>query len=548
MSYKSKAFFFAAAFFCFAVSVQALDVPPLPREVESILSRLPIQHNGRVKPFDSFARETLSQITGSTTFGKETPVATVLHMVAFPEKWENEAALAVPYRPLREELGISSRQSHLSYQGLFAAGFMKRLPPIVQKESKEEKLTILENEVMDLYGRFTAIHGVFSGELRVVPSENKKETIWLPLTHLSELSESDRKKIVGSWEDFLSAYRDGNRGKMLETLSHFKEILAAFAPSAWPSPWRLSLEVWYYKIDPLRWAWLFYLFAVFFFSLTLRRRSKKFYPASLAIFLVALTAHLGGIVMRVILSGRPPVSNFYESMLWLPLVTAVIGLILELKARASFFALSSAIFAGGTLILSEHLPLDPSIQPIVAVLRSNKWLAIHVLTIVSSYGVLSLATGIAHFYAGSVLLKKKKSLPLLGDTLYRVVQIGVVLLAAGIMLGAVWANASWGRYWGWDPKETWALITLLWFLALLHARKAGWMGAAGLSIGTILGFFLLLMTYYGVSFYLVGLHSYAGGHAKPIPPLLIGYLIAECAFLLWVGATVFRKKKLSPIT
>ena len=125
------------------------------------------------------------------------------------------------------------------------------------------------------------------------------------------------------------------------------------------------------------------------------------------------------------------------------------------------------------------------------------------------------------------------------------IQIGVVLLAAGIMLGAVWANASWGRYWGWDPKETWALITLLWFLALLHARKAFWIGSRGLAIGTILGFFLLLMTYYGVSFYLVGLHSYAGGHATPLPPLLVGYLIAECLFLFSVITRLPLQKNIS---
>ena len=126
--------------------------------------------------------------------------------------------------------------------------------------------------------------------------------------------------------------------------------------------------------------------------------------------------------------------------------------------------------------------------------------------------------------------------------LYRVLQVGVVLLAGGIMLGAVWANASWGRYWGWDPKETWALITLLWFLAVLHGRFAGWLRGIGVALSTIGGFFLLLMTYYGVSFYLVGLHSYAGGHAKPLPPLLIAYAAAELAFLAWVGVAALSRR------
>ena len=117
------------------------------------------------------------------------------------------------------------------------------------------------------------------------------------------------------------------------------------------------------------------------------------------------------------------------------------------------------------------------------------------------------------------------------------------MLASGVILGGVWANASWGRYWGWDPKETWALITLLWYLALLHGRFAGWIHGIGTALMTIAGFFLLLMTYYGVSFYLVGLHSYAGGHAKPLPPLLIAYLIGELGFMALAGWSALRRRR-----
>jgi len=535
--------FFLLLFFA-GVSL-AVEVPSLPRDVDAAVSHLPVQYNGRVKPFDSFAREILDLITGSGTVGKGTPAATVLHMVAFPEKWENEPILSLPYRPLREELGLSPKESHISYQALFATRFMKRLPAIVAKQEANEKLTILENEIMDLYSRFTALHGLLSGDLVLIPSENNKDAVWLPLTRLAELKEADRKSIQEKWQSWLSAYRSMNQEEMLKAFQDFRERVRALNPSAMPENWRLALEVRYHRVDPLRWAWMLYGLSASLFSLSLSARFRKIYAAAFSIFMAALLFHTGGIVIRVILAGRPPVSNFYESMYWLALVTVFLGLLFELKNRASYFGLSAALFGGVTLFLSEHLPLDPSIQPIVAVLRSNKWLAIHVLTIVSSYGVLTLATGIAHFCLGSFLFKKESSFSLLGDSLYKVIQIGVILLAAGIMLGGVWANASWGRYWGWDPKETWALITLLWFLALLHAKKALWIGARGLAVGTILGFFLLLMTYYGVSFYLVGLHSYAGGHAKPIPPLLIGYLIAECLFLFSVITRLPLQKNIS---
>lgn len=524
----------------------AVAIPQLSKNAEQEIARLPVQFNGRVKPFESFAREILEIVTGSPSIGNRSSVLTVLHMIAYPEKWESEPILSVPYRPLRKELGLSPKETHISYQGLFAAGFMKRLPPIVAKEQASEKLTFLEQETMDLYNRFTVLHGTFSGDLRLIPSSSTVEAVWFPLTHLSELNESDRKKIQEKWQSFLNAYREGNETNIKNSLDLFVATAFEKYPSAKPAPWRLSLEVGYHRAQMLRVTWVLYFIAGLLFILSLLRRSRKWHAGATTLFIFAFLYHLAGIIIRVILSGRPPVSNFYESMLWLAFITALLGMLFELKLRLSYLGLSAALFGGVTLLLSEHLPLDPAIQPIVAVLRSNKWLAIHVLTIVSSYGVLTLATGIAHICAGGALFGKENALERLklGETLYRVIQIGVILLAAGIMLGAVWANASWGRYWGWDPKETWALITLLWFLALLHARKALWIGERGLAVGTIIGFFLLLMTYYGVSFYLIGLHSYAGGHATPIPPLLIGYLITEVLFICFVVARITTRKNI----
>ena len=210
----------------------AVEVQKLPPEVASLVEKLAIQHNGRAKPFDSFARETLDLITGSRTLGKNSPTETVLHIIAYPEKWENEPLLSVPFHPLRQELGFSVKKSHISYNELFAAAFMKRLPPIVQKQQAEEKLTFLENETMDLYSRFVALHGLLTGELRMVPSGDDPESVWLKLT--------DSKEIQQAWQDWLSAYREGDREKMLQRLQRFTETVRAAHPSALPKPWRLS--------------------------------------------------------------------------------------------------------------------------------------------------------------------------------------------------------------------------------------------------------------------------------------------------------------------
>jgi len=268
----------------------------------------------------------------------------------------------------------------------------------------------------------------------------------------------------------------------------------------------------------------------------------------MAAFWIGALLHAAGIVLRMIIGGRPPVSNFFETMLWLPFVGVVLALVFERIYRADLFALAASVLAAIMLVLADLVPLDSGISPVVAVLRSNLWLTIHVLTIVASYGALDLAAVLAHFYGVVFVLQRnaRKRLASIETFLYRTIQVGVVLLAGGVMLGAVWANASWGRYWGWDPKETWALITLLWFLAVLHGRFAGWLTGIWLSLATIGGFLLLLMTYYGVSFYLVGLHSYAGGHAKPLPTVLIAYLLAEVAFMTCAAlVAVSRMRRLS---
>ncbi|MBI3317854.1 MAG: cytochrome c biogenesis protein CcsA [Candidatus Omnitrophica bacterium] len=436
--------------------------------IEEIRHR-PVLHNGRVKPFDSFAREAVAALTGAARWKGEDPVKTVLAIASEPARWQEVPLLSVPFVPLREPLGLGPAATHISYSELISRKFMRLLPPIVRKQQEDEKLTMLENETMDLYDRFVLFTSLMKREFGFLP------------------------------------------------------------PEAEVASWRLKLEVSTNRIAPFVIARWFYLAA----ALLLFRGISA---AGMGVLGAGFLIHAAGIGVRVVLGGRPPVSNFYETMLWLPFVAVGLGLLFERIYRANFFGLASSLLAGFTLLLADHVPLDSSISPVVAVLRSNLWLTIHVLTIVASYGALALGVVLAHLYGGLLLARGKGDprLLLLETFLYRAVQVGVVLLAAGIMLGGVWANASWGRYWGWDPKETWALITLLWFLALLHGRFAGWLKGAAFPLGAIGGFFLLLMTYYGVRFYLVGLHSYAGGHAKPLPLLLVAYILAELGFMFLV--------------
>ncbi len=543
-----------------ATTVPAQAQPPTtsPRTVVTLsdsataqVRRLAIQHNGRTKPFDSFARQTLKSITGSPSIKGQDSVVTVLSIIAYPDAWQDEPLVEVPFRPLRAKLGMEPRQAHISYNDLVASRkLMRLLPPIVQKQQQDEKLTMLEQETMDAFERFVALSNLLQQKLPFVPaaSGDPVHAVWSTIVEPEGYSPEQQQALRGAWTAFLDAVRSGSDATMSTAAQSLSAALRAANPSVYPAAWRLNLEVLYNRAAPFRAARVLYALAIVLLALGLNPSRPRAGTWGLGVLVAAFALHAGDIATRVVLGGRPPVSNFYETMLWLPLVAVTVALIFERIYRVRYFGIAASTVAVVMLTLADYVPLDSSISPVVAVLRSNLWLTIHVLTIVASYGALMLATVLAHIYALSFLARRQSAAALasLELFLYRAIQVGIVLLASGIMLGAVWANASWGRYWGWDPKETWALITLLWFLAMLHGRFMGWLKGIGLAVGTIGGFFLLLMTYYGVSFYLVGLHSYAGGHAKPVPPLLIGYVLAELTFLVIVVTATIRRSSAHP--
>ena len=556
--------------------VTAIAATPerIPPDALATLRHVAIQHAGRHKPFDSFARETLKRITGRFRFRDQDPVATVLSMTAEPERWQDEPILHVPYGPLQEALGLERGVTRVSYNSLIETRrLMRLLPPIVEKQRREEKLSMREEETMDLYERFVSLNSVFEQRLELVPppagaaaggwsvsdrsplanpagggmvppAKGGATQSWLPILQPAGYPEGRQESLRSAWTAFVTAVREHQPQAISASAHALADLLRSAQPAAYPAPWRLGAEVWYNRLSPFQAARMLYLLAALGLVFSLWAGRRVILLGRTALWL-ALLLHGLGILARVILGGRPPVSNFYETMLWLPFVTVALALVLGRIHQTRAVAPAAAVLAAAILWLADVLPLDSSIVPVVAVLRSHLWLTIHVLTIVASYGVLTLATGLAHVYGGLYVARRggHPTLRLLDAVLYRAIQAGVVLLAAGIMLGAVWANASWGRYWGWDPKETWALITLLWFLAILHGRFAGWLHGIGVALSTIGGFLLLLMTYYGVSFYLVGLHSYAGGHATPVPPLLIAFLVAEGAFVGLVGATALSRRR-----
>jgi ABC-type transport system involved in cytochrome c biogenesis permease subunit len=230
----------------------------------------------------------------------------------------------------------------------------------------------------------------------------------------------------------------------------------------------------------------------------------------------------------------------YESVVFVAFGAAIFGLIYGLISRKGFILAAGAVVATIVLLIAENCPLilDPAIRPLTPVLRSNFWLAIHVMTIMLSYAAFALAflMGlVALGYYAAVALGRTQDGDLMIESLNTVIrqllQAGLLLLILGTFLGAAWADYAWGRFWGWDPKEVWALITLLVYSALLHARRVGWTRDFGLAAFAVLCFVVLFMAWYGVNYWLgVGLHSYGFGGGGQ------GYVVAALALVFaYVG-------------
>jgi cytochrome c-type biogenesis protein CcsB len=249
-----------------------------------------------------------------------------------------------------------------------------------------------------------------------------------------------------------------------------------------------------------------------------------------------------GLLLRVVIAGRAPVTNMYESVVWVAMGTVLFGLIFYAVYRNRLMLLSALPVSFLCLLLVRSLPvaMPARLDPLVPVLRDNFWLTVHVLTITLSYAAFALALGFAHVILWRYIRSPQAADTLrpLHDWLYRMMFIGLILLAAGTILGGVWANYSWGRFWGWDPKETWALIALLMYVVAIHGKMAGWWGDFGIAVAAVINFAGIIMAWYGVNYVLgAGLHSYGFGVGGE--GYVLAFLAAEA---LYVAIAIVRHR------
>jgi ABC-type transport system involved in cytochrome c biogenesis permease subunit len=249
-----------------------------------------------------------------------------------------------------------------------------------------------------------------------------------------------------------------------------------------------------------------------------------------------------GLALRWQIAGRIPASNMYESMLFLAWGVGLFAVI-SVLLRNRMLVFNAAAMSALAMALVDLLPMDPFIHPMPPVLSGTPWLAIHVPIIMVGYATLTLVTFFAHLVVGvEIFAPARRDLAQKWSQLaYWYIHVGSILLLAGILTGSIWAASSWGRYWGWDPKEVWSLVAFLAYMAILHARFDQQIHDFGVAVGSIAAFWTILMTYLGVNFVLAaGLHSYGFGSSNLVT-ILAAILAVEIAFL-GAGWRAVRKR------
>jgi cytochrome c-type biogenesis protein CcsB len=511
---------------------------------------LAIQDGGRRKPIDTFARGTLIRITGRSTYTdkagrKWQPNDFVLSALLDTRDWKNEPMVLISLGQLIEQLGLDKTQRRFSFAQLTGSAELQRIASEARALKRAEKpLDRVQQEALSVSDRLALLGNVMNGNaLLIVPSPQRETDAWLapdPTAVVAYYNETQFAPAFAELTKMMRAYTQADAFDFSMAARQLQDNLRALSPSIYPQERQLRLEYFYNHFEGFYRA--IWCYGIAFFVLLvahLRKRGRALQNVGVAIALLGLAFHASGIVMRCLIAGRPPVTNMYESIIWVSFAVSFFGMIFFARYRTPVYLLAALPVTLIALLLVHQMPIamPSSIDPLVPVLRDNFWLTIHVLTITLSYAAFALAMGFGH-----ILLWRYARDPAAASVdapmhfwLYRVLQLGVLLLAAGTILGGVWANYSWGRFWGWDPKETWALIALLCYILTLHGRLAGWWSEFGLVVASVVCFLAVLMAWYGVNFVLgKGLHSYGfgiGGETYVATFVILDLLFV--AFAIW---------------
>ncbi len=518
-------------------------------------------HKGRMKTMNTLNQEFMRKMVGREKLGKLNPDQVVLSMLVFPEYWREYPLIKVKNSALRGRLGMKNNYLSMSAlydpqgQYLLSAEVNKVFMKPPKNRDKTDKALIELDDKVNIFIDF--LNG---SAFKFFPVEEAINHKW----H----SFADAYLFAGSREDSLYLYhvhdiylqslqegmRNGNFMKANDYLMSMNVYQKTIGHQVYPSEGKIKAELFYNRAHLFQCLKVVYgvagfLFLMFFFLFLFRKTgmpqmmNQLFFLFSLVFFAL----HTTGIGLRWYIGGFVPLSNAYETMLFISWTAILTG---TLVARKQPLALALSFLVGFTFLLVAGLNnSNPEIGNLVPVLKSP-WLSIHVAVITSSYSLFALVALAAFVNMVLFLVSEKKNHALLLEKteqsaamMQLLLTVGLYTLTAGTLFGAIWANESWGRYWGWDPKETWALISILVYAFVSHIRLIPSMkDLFWFNLASFWAIASILMTFFGVNHFLTGMHSYAGTSDAQVPGWLLWVIIALIFFSFASGFLYFKKR------
>ncbi|EAH6256546.1 TPA: cytochrome c biogenesis protein CcsA [Campylobacter jejuni] len=519
--------------------------------------------DGRMVPFDTLSREILEKIHQSDSYKGQNSNAVMLSMLVDVDKWQMEPFILMPQNQAVRDaianiLEIPSAK-YISYKDFFDENNRYKLQKYVENANRKNPNArgVFDKEIIKLDERANVVNLVFSGELfKFIPVQNNPNNVWLaPFSAVTTLKGDEGHIVLALIQNYFSAvenaFKDGNWTRADEGLKFIKEYQEKIGYKVMPSKTKVEMEIFsnkaeiFVKLAPVYLIAGFLLLILVFSKMVVPNLKISFiFKVVYVLNVLAFVIHTVGLGLRAYLSGHAPWSNGYESMVYIAWALSLSGIFFS---RKSPIALSLTSILSGVVLMVAHLSeMNPQITNLVPVLNSY-WLSIHVSVITASYGFLGLCALLSIFTLFLMCFLKKDgkyNLNILRNIteatrINEMAMIfGLCLLTVGNFLGAIWANESWGRYWSWDSKETWALVSILVYAAILHLRMIPkYCNQFVFALWSMFAYWVIIMTYFGVNYFLTGLHSYAAGEAAQIPNYVYW------GFALMVVLALFARRK-----
>ena len=486
---------------------------------------------GRMKPLNTLNNEIVAKVTKKNEFLGMNPDQVILGMLSRPDIWKDVKMVKITTPKLKKELGIAEDQKYIAFSDVFTSRNEYKLEKLVNEANaiKPNERGTFEKDILQVDERMNIVYMVFSGNIfKIFPEPQSPNNTWVnPIDAMMKFGEPHRGAIEILIKGYLGSIFENKYDASLDYLGGISSYQKKLGQAVYPDENKISVELAMNKYKPFWYLTFGYLIAgfvllVYAFLVVFKPefKNKKIDIAMISLAGLLFVVHTSAMGIRWYISGHAPWSDTYESLLYIAWSAIFGGMIFF---RKNMLALSASAIMTAIFMFTANLTnIDPQITNLVPVLKSY-WLTIHVSIITGSYGFLAIGAMLG--FMSLLLFIFRRNRPHIDGTIYQITTInelaliiGLAFLTIGNFIGGVWANESWGRYWGWDPKETWAYVSIVVYAAVIHLRFIRKLDNAFVfSVSSLLAFSTILMTYFGVNFYLSGMHSYATGDPVPVP-------------------------------